>query len=155
MPSKVVAINNDDTISRLLFKPKDFLDGLGPLCLRKSLFFQKPDRQESVNCHRLANHYPEDFHQQGRAKALRDSERRKEQNKDPVTYEGFAPIGVETVRSINEDNHSFDVLHSPMNDNAAHCDIELLFPGDKPQKAQRTLAIQKLSEEFSEIIIPD
>lgn len=152
---RAVAINDDDEVSRLVFRPKDFLDGIGPLKISKHLYFnEKHNYKESVNCRRLVTNYPKDLHQQGHEKAANDSSKKKQEGKDPVTYEGFVSIRVEAARSINEDNHSFDVIHSPIKNNQAHCDIELTFPDTKPQKAQRNLIIQKLAEGFSEIFAP-
>jgi hypothetical protein len=150
---KVVHINDDDTVSRLVFRPKDFLDGVGPLSLSNHLYFnEKHGYKESVNCQRLMAKYPEDLHQQGRLKAEKDSERKKKEGKEAVRYEGFVSAQVQTVRTLNESNHCFDVYHSPIKGNMAHCDIQLLFTGTKPQTSQRNLLREKLARVFSEII---
>ena len=153
MSVDMVDIVDGDDISRLVFKPKDFFNGVGPLCLDKSLFFQSRDNyKESVNCNRLVGEFPEDLHKQGIDKASNDTEKRAKEDKPPVTYEGFCEIRAQIVRNVNEDGHKFEVAHSPTNDNAAHCDIQLLFSGKKPMPAQRNLAIKKLSESFSDVI---
>lgn len=159
MPIDPVAINDDDTVSRLIFKPKDYLEGIGPLSLGKSLYFQRrDDYKESVNCQRLVTNMPQDLHQQGYEKAARDTVKRGQEGKDPVTYEGFSSVMVGVVRGINEGGHTFDVAHSPIDNNEtrndAHCDIVLIFPDTKPQTAQKNNAIQKLADSLSELSPP-
>lgn len=155
LSAELLAISDDDEVSRLVFRPKDYLDGVGPLSLSKSLYFQSKDEyKESVNCNRFVRSFPQDLHQQGYEKAQRDTGKRAKEGKPAVTYEGFCPIHARTVRSVNEGEHRFGVNHSPTNDNMAHCDIQLQFPGQKPMTAQKNLAIQKLADGFSDPVSP-
>lgn len=137
-----------DELARLIFSPKDYLDGgLGALDMSGCFCFsKKSNHRESVNCRRLSNNYPADFHRQGDAQL-------DERNK--ICYMGFCLILVENLQSIKCGRYYFIAVHSPLQDNIAHCDIRLENEKNEKLKPERRLAIKKLADAFSDPIKPN
>lgn len=145
--------------SRCVFSPRDLASGSGqPLCFKYDLSFQKPLYRESVNCNQLLETYPTDVHVFGRAQAALRTARNRENGKAGQEYEGFCQADFETIESVRVESHGFTVVSSPIPpgeeqaENPAHCDIQLLFDGSKPGKAQKEYLCEHLGKKFLPLV---
>ncbi|MDI9313622.1 MAG: hypothetical protein QM529_02955 [Hydrotalea sp.] len=135
----------DDIVNRLIYSPS--FDG-DKLDIKKSFFFQERDGyKESVNCKRLVINYPDDIHAMGN----RNSHSKK-------VYKGFSESIISKIKNISERDYRFDIEHTPISGNPAHCDIVLKFPSSdittRPSKSIRQFVIDKLATTFEDIIEP-
>lgn len=135
MPSEEIL--DDDVVSRTILDPKDFplMMGMPQLDLIKNFYFNLNKntgrREESVNCMRLFSGNPVSAcDEQGQKKRNITNERNKEKaGFKPNKYYGYRSAIVHCIRNKNHKGISFDVEHTPKNDNQAHCDI-LMCNGD-------------------------
>ena len=148
-------IKHTDTVSRLVFHPKDYLDGgFGRLDLTMSFnFTTESQRTESVNCHRLIKDTKNKhsfLHELGRKKADRDTSKNPQR---PRAYKGFAPAQVTDIRhKATTPALQFDVLHEPIDGNYAHCNIKMIEK-TSCEKSERKTAIRRLADCFSSFVL--
>lgn len=125
-------IHDDDIVSRTILDPKDvaLIMGVPQLDLKSNFQFNLRNgrREESVNCMRLFKGNPVSAcDEQGQKKCSITNERNKEKaGFKPNKYYGYRSARVQCIRDKNYKGISFNVEHTPKNDNHAHCDVVML-----------------------------
>lgn len=149
---RIVEIESNDVACYWTFEPKNFSPPNDILKIEPHVFFNSGNRDPykmSVNSKELSNIYceegfPEGIHVLGEGVALKRTEERQKEH----LYRGFAEAPVVQVRAMSYDDHALEVCHAPVEGNYAHCNIELLFPNEKPDKTLRMDLCDDLRECF-------